>query len=96
MVEVATPLGLSPEAWAALREPTRNYITKACLDKVAYSAKAARGIASRHRRDGEVFSPYRCPFDGRHWHVGHPPSMETVMSLADAVRDLHGNLPNPG
>ncbi len=72
-------------------------IARACLDKDGMGRKAAMSVEARQRRQGKdvAVSAYRCPFSSKdhHWHVGHVPSIETVASIADAVRDLHGNLP---
>lgn len=42
------------------------------------------------RTKGEDVSPYRCPFSsltgGVHFHCGHVPSMESVGTLAEAIR----------
>lgn len=39
---------------------------------------------------GENCAPYRCPFSsitgGEHWHVGHTPSMESLLTIAAAIR----------
>lgn len=32
--------------------------------------------------------PYRCPFCSG-WHVGHPPSMEALGRIAEAIRVLN-------
>lgn len=42
------------------------------------------------RDTGQHVTAYQCPFgsirDGRHWHVGHPPTIDHMERLALAVR----------
>jgi len=91
-------LGVDAVAWALLQETTRTVILRACLGKVPMGLHAAKSVERVHRAEGERQTAYRCPFSppDAHWHIGHVPSIETVATIALAVRDLHGNLPNPG
>lgn len=90
-------LGLTEDAWRALRKTSRSTIQYACLEKKGQGEKAARARVRRYRGEGHEATAYRCPFSpaDHHWHVGHVPSIESIARLQDAVRDLHGNLPYP-
>jgi hypothetical protein len=47
----------------------------------------ARAAADRLRAEGEQVAPYRCPWGkGRHWHIGHVPSVEGLERIAAAIR----------
>lgn len=60
---------------------------RTCTRKLRRSERDARSFAVKLRASGVAVSPYRCPFC-RGWHVGHPPSMETVELLARVIRGL--------
>lgn len=80
--------------WWGLLPSTRGVIRKACLSKVAVEAKRARETSRRARSGGTNLRGYRCPFGhDSHFHLGRVPSMETVASIALAIRDLHGDSP---
>lgn len=56
---------------------------RVCLSKVPLGRDVAR--------TGEVLRAYRCPFSPpgrRHWHYGHPPSLESLQAIAAAIRNL--------
>lgn len=55
---------------------------RVCGTKVRYGAKAARARADSYGND---VRPYRCPFCGG-YHVGHAPSMQSVETIAAAIR----------
>lgn len=59
---------------------------RACLRKSRYSVAGARQRAAELTRPGQRISPYRCVFCGC-WHVGHTPSMESIETLAAAIRE---------
>lgn len=90
-------LGLTEEAWRALRKTSRSTIQYACLEKIGQDMLVAKERARKYRAEGHEATAYRCPFSPvrDHWHVGHVPSIESIVRLQDAVRDLHGNLPYP-
>ena len=45
--------------------------------------------ANASKAKGVWVSPYACPFaDDHHWHVGHPPCIETIKQIALAIRGL--------
>lgn len=54
----------------------------------------ARREARRVRGNGHKVEHYRCPFCEL-WHIGHPPSMETLEALARVMRGLDPNPPEP-
>lgn len=91
----AVVLGLTEAAWIALQESTRVVIFRACLDKTGMGLRVAKAVQAIRRAEGHHDTAYRCPFSppDHHWHVGRVPSMESVATIAAAVRDLHGNLP---
>lgn len=63
-----------------------NIETRCCAGKKRYGANAARDIAAARSTSTIRISPYRCPFcEG--WHVGHTPSMESVRTIAEAIRE---------
>lgn len=60
---------------------------RACTSKAAMSRRTARLRADTL----EGAWAYRCPFTSprtRHWHVGHVPSIESLQTVADAIRTL--------
>ncbi|HEV2071080.1 MAG TPA: hypothetical protein VGR26_14920 [Acidimicrobiales bacterium] len=65
---------------------------RVCLSKPPLGRATAQVLAERQReRTGEVVRAYRCPFSvpgRRHWHYGHPPSLESLRTIAAAVRNL--------
>ncbi len=78
---------------------------RVCTEKARYDDRAAafeavRWIRRRQRRAGLGHDPtlhaYRCPFSGaeEHFHVGHPPSLESMKKIADAIRDLEPARPS--
>ncbi len=76
-----------------MQSSTAEVITASCGHKRAYSARCARLVAQRLREHGKRVSPYRC-FNCGHWHIGAAPSMDQLQRIAQAIRDLHGNLPS--
>jgi hypothetical protein len=70
-------------------------VEHACSRKQRYPRAEAMRLAETKRAQGIEVSAYRCPFadQGRHWHLGHAPGMETLEDIAHAIRDLHGNAP---
>lgn len=71
---------MTAEEFAAVKE-------RACGNKIPHSRDTARRIAEHHRAEGDLVGAYRCPFcPGKHWHVGHVPSMESLQQIADAIR----------
>ena len=74
---------------------TADLITRSCEHKRSYGARCARLVAQRMRQQGRRVSPYRCFYCGA-WHIGAVPSYEQLRRIADAIRDLHGNLPGAG
>lgn len=74
-----------------------------CERKTPLGRSAAMDLAARVRAGGTTMSAYRCPFvrddyephdDGApHWHVGHPPRMDTLETLAEYLRERHSGTP---
>lgn len=62
---------------------------RVCERKVALGRAAAMTISERERGRGQRMTAYRCPFDGDHWHVGHPVSMSTLARIAEFLRERH-------
>lgn len=88
-------LGLTREAWRALRKTSRRTIQYACLEKTGQTEGEARRRARKYEAEGHQARAYPCPFSppDHHFHVGHVPSIHAVARLQEAIRDLHGNLP---
>lgn len=81
--------------WWDLQPSTRGVIRAACLTKVAVDAQRARETSRRARNGGTPLRGYRCPFGhDSHFHLGRVPSMETVATIALAIRDLRGDCPS--
>jgi hypothetical protein len=66
-----------------------------CHRKQQYdNLNRAERAAAKLRTASHLVAGYRCPFAGPagdppHWHVGRPPSVETVERIALAIRWLH-------
>jgi hypothetical protein len=64
---------------------------RVCCRKPCLSSAEARRQAEQR---GDGHNAYPCPFwrvrtpRWRHWHVGHLPSMESLATVAAAIRDL--------
>ena len=78
-----------------MQPSTAEVITRSCGHKRAYGARCARLVAQRMRDKGQRVAPYRCFVCGE-WHIGATPSYEQLRRIAEAIRDLHGNLPGVG
>lgn len=63
-----------------------------CEGKRRFDARAARDAATRALKRGQDVQPYRCS-ECSSWHIGHTPSMETVATIAQAIRHRAGNDP---
>lgn len=66
-----------------------------CRNKTAYPTSGeARKVLRRRRfhdpQGMEGVRVYPCPFtdDGKHWHLGHTPSVEGLETLAREIRGL--------
>lgn len=67
-------------------EAERAHAGKKCYP----NPQAARQAAEKLRAKGEQVGPYRCPWGAegaRHWHIGHPPSIEGLERIAAAIRN---------
>jgi hypothetical protein len=73
---------------------TERMIDLCCAGRTRYGRVRAREVADARRAAGHNVSPYSC-FSCGWWHVAHPPTMERVAEIALAIRDLHGNAPEP-
>lgn len=63
---------------------------RVCTSKTPMGRDAARRYADHIcATTDDVVRAYRCPFSSaRHWHVGHPPSVEGLRAIAAAIRNL--------
>ena len=64
---------------------------RVCRSKRAYvdpaDARKVRRRMLRQGSTGETMTAYRCPFC-RRFHLGRPPSMETLEAIARRIRGL--------
>jgi hypothetical protein len=65
-------------------EAHRAHDGKRCYPNPIAAREAADKVSAE---TGETIRPYRCPWGtGRHWHIGHPPSLEGLERIAAAIR----------
>lgn len=81
-------------------EEARDVLARGCVGKTRYGARAARAIAEDRRRNqgDHRIEAYRCRYPEKpddHWHVGRQPSVERLCVIAQALRVLSGNSPEP-
>lgn len=87
------PVGLPTERSGAMTiHEASDIVRGSCDRKQRYQGKhqAMRMAAYMTVHEGQRVVPYLCPFSshrgGKHWHVGHPPTIERMERLALAVR----------
>lgn len=90
---MSAPTTSPPTSGAAVEhdvDDVDDVVARACLSKSRYHTRRfAERIAQRARAQGEHVNVYRCPFAARgdgHYHVGHPPGVDSMRVLADAIR----------
>lgn len=65
-----------------------------CRTKRRYASRGEAWAAKQEMfgrgaaRKAAGLKAYRCPFGEEHYHLGHPPKLETLQQLAAEIRGL--------